>query len=320
MNNNPSSAELFGIFDFEEHIVCSPCVLGHRERIVIGGVEGHVEFPSLPALPSKDHLGTFLIPPTAAANWKRGDHLIYWGRVATEPKGVSRVERILFEINVPKANLEIAVKKIHDNFPYWRSLFNEYLELICEQRYEDSIELIGGLSGFDLLVWEGGVSRSPLKVVQNIVWTTRLSESSGFTKEQLKTLCTYCNSLKAPALEYRLQNEAYRALRMKDYRKAIIETAAAAELVLTNAVKPFILSKGENVLNVLNANKMLGKRYKLAQTLGVNLPPHDYQVLLIGPRNEVIHAADFADANIAQTAVNVVADLLALLVPDLGEV
>jgi hypothetical protein len=314
MDNEKSLVKIFAIFDFDEHLVCSPCVLGAREKIEIGGLVGYIEFPSLPVLPSKDHIGTFLIPPKEAKSWKRGDELITWGRVATEPLGVSRVDRILFEFEVEEQDLESSAKCIYDGFSQWQSLFNEYLECICESRYEDSLEIIGGLKGVNLLVWNGSNSRSPVKAAQTIICTTILNELSGFTKNQLQTICAYCNSLKAPPLEYRLQNEAYRALRQKDYRKAIIETAAAAELAFTNAVKPILISSGQDVVEVLNKNRMLGNRYKLVTQLGIVLPSHDYRKLLIDPRNDVIHAADFADEKVAQTAVNIVDEILNLLV------
>jgi hypothetical protein len=313
MDNGKGLVKIFGIFDFDEHLVCSPCVLGAREKIEIGGLTGHIEFPSLPVLPSKDRIGGFLIPPKEAKDWKHGDELITWGRVAIEPCGVSRVDRILFEFEVEERHLENSAKSINDGFSQWQSLFNEYLECICDSRYEDSMKITGSKC-IDLFVWDGSKSRAPIKANQITICTTLLNEFSGFTKKQLQTICKYCNSLKAPPLEYRLQNEAYRALRQKDYRKAIIETAAAAELAFTNAVIPILISNGRDVNQTLNQNRMLGKRYNLAIQQGIVLPPHDYKKLLIDPRNHVIHAADFSDEKIARKAVTIVDDALKLLV------
>jgi hypothetical protein len=92
---------LFGIVDFLESVVCAPSVLGYRDTVLIGGVTGALEFPSLPDWSVKpDHpLDMPLIPPKAARTWKRGDEQIFWGRPCKYPLGISSVDRVLIEFS-----------------------------------------------------------------------------------------------------------------------------------------------------------------------------------------------------------------------------
>lgn len=313
--NNDSGLYIFGLFEFEDHVVCAPELLGHKERVVIGGIEGFIEFPSLPQ-PIKIDPG-FLISPEVAKTWMHGDDPVYWGRVANVLEGVSRVERILFQFQVTENTLQSSARRIEENFIQWRNLFNEYLEIVCDKRFEDSVEVIREYSRLELLSYdEENLKKIPGRGIE--IRCNVVVDHPSLKKDQFETICQYCNSLKVPSLEHRLQNEAHRAFRKKDYRKAIIETAGAAEIALTAAVKSLLIQSGVDVNKRLNEYKMLGRRYELAKILGLNLPAIDYKVLLIDPRNEVVHEANFANAQVAKTAINAVGDLLNLLVPNIS--
>lgn len=313
---------IYGIVDLDDEIVCSHELLGHIEVISIGGVEGLLKFPQLPCWPPPNpedpHL-LLLTGPDPAQKWKRGDP-IYWGRQSQYPKGSSRLMRLLIEFSVNEAEEKLSANKIAKKYSKWMSLFVDYFELITKQKVRSRTSIVNSMQGVDLICWNAdGTTYEPHDSEPIQINLMLDSGKSDLTVEQLVKICKFSSSGVEPEIEYQVQLEAYRALRSNDFRKAIVETAVAAEIVLTKAILTTFnnsrVSYGEKMLDKF---RMLGGRLDLAKAIGVNLPDADYKSILIEPRNNVIHRAHFANVHDASKAIRLVDDLLKEFSPEIG--
>jgi hypothetical protein len=318
-----STRTVYGIAWFAEAIACARDVLGHRQVISIGGVEGTIEFPSLPVWSNaeSDPLNMSLIAPDAAKTWKRGGEPIWWGRPTSYPAGDSSVNCVLLEFVIEESELKKVANKIRDAFMQWRSTFDEFLELITKQRRTRAIEVTGEVSGLHMFYRDAQ---------DNHVWAyddnsmhvtiTSSREDTRLKLAQLKQICSLCSSNTRPSLEYLLQLDAYRAFRRADYRKAVIDSATAAEVVLTKAIIKRCDETGQKAKKLLKkpGNTTLGGRHALASTLAVPLPDFDLRKLVIKPRNDAVHEGKAMIKSTATQAVRAVDELLTLLNPSLS--
>lgn len=310
---------VYGIAWFEEAIACARDVLGHREVISVGGVQGTVEFPSLPdwSPTESDPLNTPLVPPEIARNWKLGAELIWWGRPTSYPAGNASVNCVLLEFVIEESALKSAGIQIRDAFMLWRSTFDEFLELITKQRRTRAIEVTGEVSGLHLF-YRDAEDKHIWVYDDNIhVTITSSRDDTRLKLTQLKQICSLCSSNVRPSLEYSLQLDAYRALRRADYRKVVIDSATAAEVVLTKAIVKRCDETGKDSGELLKQRhtQTLGGRLELARTLAVPLPNIDFRQLVVKPRNDAIHQGKIMTKSAAAQAVYAVDNLLALLNP-----
>lgn len=89
---------------------------------------------------------------------------------------------------------------------------------------------------------------------------------------------------------------AKRRLAHADHRGAIIESAAAAEVALTQALRVRLVATfGETAADVLLRDyQTLGGRLRLARMLAMNLPTGNLDEKLVRPRNAVAHVGSSA--------------------------
>jgi|GEM_PF-3192792 len=312
-----STRTVYGIVGFEEAIACARDVLGHREVISIGGVEGTIEFPSLPywSPTDSDPLHMPLVSPETAKGWKLGGEPVCWGRPTSYPAGYASVSCVLLEFVIPDSELRAAANQIRDAFMQWRSMFNDFLELITKQRRTRAVEVTGEVSGLHLFYWDVD-GKHAWAYDDNIHVTITSTGGDTYLKlAQLKQICRLCSSNAQPSLEYSLQLDAYRALRAADYRKAVIDSATAAEVVLTKAIVKWCNENGKDSEEVLKQKKTLGGRLKLARKHVIPLPSIDLYKLVVEPRNDAVHEGKATIKGTATQAVDAVDDLLALLNP-----
>ena len=64
---------------------------------------------------------------------------------------------------------------------------------------------------------------------------------------------------------------------------------------------------------------MLSGRFELVRLLGIALPEKDYVTLIVNPRNDVIHRADFPSKALSNQAITEVEELLRLFSPQLNQ-
>lgn len=311
--------QLYGIIELEQSIVCSKEVLGTSEPVVVGGVGGRLELPQSPdwSVPSKDPIRDPLRPPEAARTWKQGDSPMIWGSLASYPDCISRVDRMLLLFELSEHEMSASATLIHRGYGKWWSLFNDYLELITRQRRSQNLRIDGAINNFDLFRWGlDGKADRPYGKDPISIKIRMSSDDVSLNSSQLTRITSLASTATELAVELKVQLEAYRALGAGDHRKAIIETAVAAELALTNAIRSIFLSDkiayGDKLLEKF---RMLGGRLELSRIVGVPLPNLDFTAQLIEPRNQVIHRADFANEERATQAVKATDELLVLAWP-----
>jgi hypothetical protein len=64
---------------------------------------------------------------------------------------------------------------------------------------------------------------------------------------------------------------------------------------------------------------MLSGRFELVRVLGIQLPNKDYEKLVMEPRNDVVHKADFPARQIVNQYITEVEELLRLFSPVIYE-
>ncbi|MBK8968380.1 MAG: hypothetical protein IPM36_17290 [Lewinellaceae bacterium] len=136
----------------------------------------------------------------------------------------------------------------------------------------------------------------------------------------LQEACRLASLQAEPRLEYALLLEAYSAKAVGDYRKAIIEAAAALEVALTNRIiqefQTLNIFFGEALLNKYQT---LGRRLELAQLLKILKPDQETRKLIVEPRNEVIHNGVAPDRKMINAAIEKARSLLHFLSPTIHQ-
>lgn len=312
----PQLRRLYGLVSFEDPIICSAEVLGKIAAVSIGGVAGHLVLPSLPDWTTSpaDPIDMPLVPPNDALTWKQGDDPLHWGCPASYPTGISRVEKVLLHFDVTESELHSASTMVHRAFDRWRTLFVDYLELFTKQRMVQHLRITNRTDDLDLFCWDAEQkTERPYEVEPGRLDICFPSDSHALTVAQFEQVCGLASADKELALWYRIQLEAYRALRAEDFRKAIIETAVAAEFVLTSAIRAKLSADGITYTEkLLSKFRMLGGRLELAQMIQIPLPRINLTADLVEPRNNVIHRADFANERVAHRAISATDEIIRL--------
>jgi HEPN domain-containing protein len=307
--------KIYGIIELPDTIVCSSSVLGSSISICIGGVSGRLMFPSLPPLPSlPPSPDTYddgkLIAPGDAIQWSETK----WGKIAMYPQGVSYVYKMLLCFEVVAAELHSEGKKIHSNFEEWYGLWLNYVRLQTKQEKLPPVYTKTREEDLYLFFIDDELKSSKLYSDKlNTLNINLPSESSALTLNQIVRLSSLASANTPIEIELDFQLSAYRALGHGDYRKAIIESAVAAEIYITKEIAKVL--ETENCIDVpavLKKHRMLGNLYAFAVLKEVEMPKidWDFKMDLIDPRNEVIHDAKYANRKIAEKAISVVDKLL----------
>ncbi|RFC36722.1 MAG: hypothetical protein DID90_2727553688 [Candidatus Nitrotoga sp. LAW] len=310
---------LFAIVHLRGEMVFAKDALGHRERVTIGGIDGVLETPSPPNLadsPDNAFRTDALVAPEAARSWERSDDPFFWGQQVT-PAGSARPEASLIEFRVAASNLRNHSTSVSQSFSNWYSTFVDFHDLLTKKpirrgplgsTYSEEHELfVWGDDNQKVRPYDSGPIRlySPLS-----------SDQDALSRENLSEICRLCSLGSKPSLHYRVQLQAYRALREQDYRKAVIESAVAAEIVLTEVIGKYFQSTGLSYGDkIMEKFRTLGGRLKLAEVVGLSLPDIDFQKAVVDPRNQAIHRAKFFERSDASSVVRAVDQLLQMLSP-----
>ncbi|MDO5653073.1 MAG: hypothetical protein Q4G39_03110 [Brachymonas sp.] len=311
---SPGNRTLFGLLTFDEPLLCARETLGATAPILIGGVGGICSLPRLPdwsELPD-DPLHAPLVPPEEARTWRQGSEPFAWGFPTSYPTGTGQVEMALLRFDVAGDSVSEEGARVIRGFDSWRTLFLCHLELLTKQRRIQQIRVQNKIDDLDLFCWsaenkpERPWDKEPTEV--QIVFP---SEDTFLKVSQFNRLCELASAGIELPLEYRIQLEAYRALAVGDFRKAIIEAGAAAEVALTSAICAKLSTDGiTHGDELLGKFRTLGGRLNLAKKIGLQLPKLGISKNLVQPRNEVVHKADFADHRTAYLAIEVTDELI----------
>lgn len=311
---------LFGIVNFAALLSCADDALGQPIDVSVGGIRGTLTLPSLPDW-TGDYLHKPLMGPIPAQIWRRGKKLIDWGAPFSFRTGKgATVRHALIEFQVQPHDMEAAAEQINNRFQRWFHLFEQYVTLFTPQN-TSRVRTIGeGTGPIELLIHDGDELRHVArnKPIMIEVYMSQADETLHLNK--LREACRLCSLGLSPRLEYQLMVEAYSAQRDGDYRKAVIEAATALEVSLTaRALEEF---KKQNISfgkGLLKKFRTLNGRFELVRLLSIPLPDKDYVKLIINPRNDVIHQADFPGEDLADQIISEVNQLLRLLSPQLHQ-
>lgn len=317
---------LYSIFEFKFPIGVSKSALGKVYPIKIAGVSGFIHTPHLPlwAENESDPLRKLLTAPEIAISWKQGGEPIFWGKPNSYPEGGSCLHKVIFQFNVD--DFESKGKLIYESFISWLNLLIDYIELMSNQnvRVEQTLNVYG--DQFSLFHWskDGKTKR----VSENLAFEITLDNwQKNISDEVFLKSCNLASSCFQPKLAYKLYLEANRAFLQKDYRKTVIECGAAIENALTEAIiiELSSIGKTEDEIGALlnrKCNRTLGGKFNLADSqLKLNLlqQQYDYRKLLIEPRNDAIHEAEFITQSVARLAIGYTNKLLCEILPQIQE-
>ena len=70
---------------------------------------------------------------------------------------------------------------------------------------------------------------------------------------------------------------------------------------------------------MLDKFKMLSGRFELIRILGIEIPDKDYNSLIINPRNDVVHRANYPNRQTANLFIKEVEGLIKLFTPQIHE-
>ncbi|MGF1718307.1 hypothetical protein L4D08_25985 [Photobacterium chitinilyticum] len=315
---------IFSIFELPYSISLDVSALGGAYDIEISKVKGKLYTPHLPAWEKnqEDPLGKLLLAPELADSWSRGSDQIFWGKPHRYPSGESSVHSILlaFECN----SLDEDGSAVHKGFISWINLLLDYIEISTNQnvRVDQSLNVYGDnfhLFYFDENGKSSGISDEKVIEICLDSWQKSIDAKS------FQKACELASLGFQPKLCYKLFLEANRAYLQKDYRKTVIECGAAVETALTDAIvkKLQLLDTSESDIDRrLRGNKTLGGRFHLADSqLGLDVLQiqYDYRSILVEPRNQAIHDAEFVTRQVARQAIEYTKKLLVTLVPDMPE-
>ncbi len=314
--------KIFGIIEFTESLYCASDSLGKTASVMLGGVEGTLTLPSLPEWgeSEEDPLHKPLLGPLPARLWKRGETPISWGRPTSYPTGTATVELALLEFPLEGENTDTNAQKIYAAFGSWLKLFEEYVKLITKQRTRKRVFGGDGPGHLELLSDDATGLKHISRTSPTSISIEMRSDDESLHLEQFTEAAQLSSNGLRPCLQYRMLLEAYSARRNEDYRKAIIEAATALEVCLTIRIIDEFNAQGISFgKKLLQKFRMLGGRFELIRLLEINLPEKDYMMLVINPRNKVIHRASFPDKGMANQVITEVEELLYLFSPQLHE-
>ncbi len=320
---------VYGDIDLVEPLIVFNGTLGTSHKISIEGISGLMHFPNYPQKkPSPNDLADSpnLLPPSDAKNWRRGDEQIDWGSLAANHDSLEkdylssvRVEKLLFTFDIDKTELINCGNAIRNGFESWLKQFINYVNFLTKQNRQQHLQISTFARGLDLFYW--GENNKQIRPTDNGEITIHIRGNLGdvsLSKKQLKIICI--KMLKGESLrsEYLIQLEAYKTHSVGDYRKAIIESAVAAEIAITSAILDYFSVKEINYgIDLIKKFRMLSGRIELARILSIDLPDIDLNKLLVEPRNDVIHKAKFANESVSMRATQVTDRILEIYNPEL---
>lgn len=302
----------FAILDLRNGIELANDALGHRENVTIGGINGVMETPTLS---NKVGAGCrLLVPPKAATTWKCGNDPLFWGQEIAYPDGIVRLPVLLIEFQVPASKLHDHSTSVQKFLESWYSTFVDFHDLLTKHpiarvsRSSDSAQ-------HELFILDAD-NRKSVPYQQILRFSSPITCGRyAVSKANFIEICRLCSIGSQPSLPYRFQLLAYRALLEKDYRKAVIESAVAAEIVLTKAI---VESTGSSY-DDKKEYQTLGGRLKLAKKVGLALPDVNLWESVINPRNQAVHEAKVFESSEAYSVVKAVDQLLQMLSPQIHE-
>jgi hypothetical protein len=293
--------------EFIHPLYCSDEFLGLVQPLRILGHVGTIAFPSHPAVGGSD-----MERPKSIANFQK----VEWG---SRISGGYQIKAVVLEFDTPEAERDETAHSIAIGFNRWKERFADHTDVVTRQSLSGGIHthpdhhtarFLYRIEDQDRFEWcERGRPPAVTVIVPN--------KKYAMTLDQFRTVSTMCSDQKDVSLAYKMQVLAYRALSERDCRKAVVETATAAELCLTECIQRTFDATGVGYGAALFEKfQTLGSKLRLASLVGLNLPLN-YQNVLVELRNRVVHEGKMVTVKEAWDAIASVDQLLSSLQPEI---
>ena len=317
-------------YNSDFHIGCDLETLGAVFDITVGGVPGKLALPCAPEeWPDKvDNLGSITLRPPRSEdggpNWRDDMH---WGRAYSlwGPRD-DRKRQATFGINylhlsfeVPLGQVEQVCKTVAADEKRWLYQFFGYYDLF----FKHKLSLSGSPSDLqpktptlDLFALEDGKRKQILYGAPETFQICIDRDYPKCVKGQFERICQLASDGREMPLAYQIQLSAYTAFADRDLKKAIVETASATEIALSQNLLKLLELKGgaKFAKGVLGRFRTLGGRVDLAKLM--ELPSFDRskcEKLLINPRNKAVHEGEVHDLRGTLKAIDFTDALLSSL-------
>lgn len=323
-----SLSRLHGLLELEDsefRLGCDLETLDTNFDITIGGVSGKLSIPCEPDWPDTiGYLGEIrLNRPSEAPDWPK----VFWGRPYSygTKNGDRQAYFGLFTLymyfDVPFSQMAEASQSVYDDSSRWLYQFMGYYDLLFKSKLNPSgsdSQLLPKVPMLDIFALKDGKRKVLHKrPVGRFYFRENKDYSPLSVKERYVRACSLASEGREMPLPYQLQLGAYSAFNDRDLRKAVIETASASEIALSQALLKQLQKDGITYADaILKKYPTLGGRVELAEKMklkGVNRPK--CQEDLIKPRNNAIHTGQRPSIQTTLKAIAITDNILANL-PD----
>lgn len=299
------------LFAHVDQIECSGQLVGREFPISVGKFDGQLLLPKagLSMNATSPEWGQ-LRTPLMGDEWQWTNESYDWGRAFSEPAGNFSLKTAALQFSFDNAPDSEDIESLQKGVFRWMARFQDAYEVITRNLRHKRNRVFYHDDQLDTyLVNENGDAKR-IRPIAPIVLITIGTDRSPHA-DQFQKILDIASEKMSLSLAARIQLSAYRALYNDDTRKAVVETATCAELLLTQAIAES-LSRYPDISaeTLLSGYRTLSNRIQLARAIGLDLNEKELLSQIVEPRNRVIHRGDDLSPKAALTAVSAVDDLL----------
>lgn len=308
--------KLVGYIKIEESLPLEAECLGKEFGVLFNNFKATLFTPSLPEnfSSNSDYLNHPLIQPQRMPHFSE---VVEWGQPRGWPKGEASVLSFRIELYLPDLNSQNNFSKLQEAIEEWIGRLRSNLfafgfnidspSIVLSKKHHEKIN-------FYLFPPFNGENKLSVYPIQPVVQVTR---KAAIGLEKFRELLGITSSNKSLKLEYLLLKEAEHSLKVKNYRRSVLDSATAFELSLTNALLNNLKIENTGLLNkILRMNNSLSKKRSLLKFTTLNLPKANYQQKLEDLRNRAIHIGKIPKEEEALEAYQIAKEAVIYLTPD----
>ena len=144
-----------------------------------------------------------------------------------------------------------------------------------------------------------------------------ISNKDAIDFDTFKSVINATSENKRLRLEYQLLKDSYKALLACEYRRSVLDCAAALEACLTSVLQEHLEIPNTNLRDrMLKENNSISKKRNLLKDIGIELPKANYQKDIEEPRNIAIHTGKSITSDRARKAYQTVICAIQKLIED----
>ena len=281
-------------------------------------VTGHQATVHLPSVPSPVRAPAQLGPPTTGSTTS-GEPSEEWGEVHHTKSGKASsvvVSRLVLTAVLAGNDMgvENSALSICEDMARWRQDLQTWLEVVTGQHLTTVGHRRTEYIGYESPIWRISEDRK----MKPYSFPATIDIAQGFVRGVTPEILDKCLQLAAdgpPPLAWVLLRDARSLADVRQYRRAVIDAATAAELAVTAMLDVRLASTEAKVREALvEAHRMLGRKMDLLKSLGNPLPPR-FEPELVKPRNRAVHDARPVNEGGCRSAINMAASVVETAIP-----